>query len=198
MGTYTRHPRVQIGDVFSTNNCGKCTVISFEGTGSSRCSVTVRFNETGTIKTTRVSELRRGQVRDAYCPSVFGIGYLGEGPYKGNHVEACYNVWYGMMTRVYSGSSLYPTYADCSVDPRWHNFQTFAAWYYANHREGYRLDKDVLGTSRTYGPDTCAYIPSTLNGLEARLRQSLTECPEMQEVYDLFLTKVRERINHVE
>jgi hypothetical protein len=50
------------------------------------------------------------------------------------------------------------------VCKEWHNYQTFAEWYYKYHIEGYRLDKDlkVMGT-KVYSPETCTFIPVELN-----------------------------------
>lgn len=188
-----RYPPAKVGDKHTTKNSGECIITRVDGYGTSHNTVEVMFTHTGHTKTCRVSELRKGTVRDPYYPQVFGIGYLGEGEYKGNHVADAYNVWYAMMTRCYSKSHRYSTYDDVTVDPRWHNFQVFAKWYYKHFRKGYHLDKDVIGDTRVYGPDTCAYIPAVLNGIEARLRGALIDCPELQEVYDLFVYKVKER-----
>jgi hypothetical protein len=63
-----------------------------------------------------------------------------------------------------------PTYKDCSVCDEWLNFQNFAAWYDKNYYEvtGERmdLDKDILVKgNKIYSPDTCAFVPHSINGL---------------------------------
>jgi hypothetical protein len=71
-----------------------------------------------------------------------------------------------MMMRCYSlkWSSKFPTYKDCIVDERWHNFQIFGEWFEENYVEGFELDKDILGkSSKIYSPETCCFVPQEIN-----------------------------------
>ncbi len=61
-----------------------------------------------------------------------------------------------------------PRYAGCTLDPRWQSFDNFCEWLqdWGGHRKGFVVDKDILVIgNRVYGPDTCCYIPQTLNSL---------------------------------
>ena len=178
---------VKVGDCFTTKSCGTCTVIAVKGNGTSSSQVTVKFDSTGYVKIARCSELRRGHVRDPYSPTVFGVGYLGEGKYKGDSVADAYNAWYAMMQRAYSGKH----YINCTVATEWHDFQVFAEWYYSHYKPDYQLDKDILSDTRQYGPNTCVYVPRSVNSAEAALRHSVKDCPELQQVLDSFLQVVK-------
>jgi hypothetical protein len=74
--------------------------------------------------------------------------------------------WQGMLERCYCSKrgTRTPTYAGCTVDPRWHRLSGFKTWFDLNYREGYHLDKDVLEFgNKIYGPDTCAFVPHYVN-----------------------------------
>lgn len=188
MNTKRKYAAVKPGDIFTTNNAGQCVVQSVEGTGTSRSICTVQFIDTGYCRTVRVSELRNGTVRDPYAKTVLGIGYLGEGPYK-NH-EVSYNAWRSMLERCY-GSRQVENYTLMTVDPVWHNYQVFAAWFNKHYKAGYQLDKDLKRSdSNSYGPDTCLYVPRAINYAEATLRSALNDAPELAIVYKTFVTTV--------
>ena len=189
MSNPCKYTPVVLNETFTTNNSGICTIIDIEGNGTASDYVTVQFQSGFTIRT-RVSELRQGQVRDPYTPNVFGVGYLGEGEYKGNKVADAYNAWYAMMTRCYSTATRYATYSECVVSQEWHNFQNFAKWYYANYKEGCSLDKDILGDSKVYGKDTCMYIPAAINAAEAYLRKASSTDGRLASIYDAFIAQV--------
>jgi hypothetical protein len=58
-------------------------------------------------------------------------------------------------------------YGDCEVSSEWHNFQNFANW--CQGQQGFNtleanIDKDILiHGNRTYGPETCCFVPRHLN-----------------------------------
>lgn len=104
--------------------------------------------------------------------SAYGVGINDKGQYlrvinKKATLEGSY--WADMLKRCYDKGSLrkYPTYADCTVDHRFHRFQHFAAW--ANDqagwgREKYCLDKDILVRgNKIYSPETCVFVPREIN-----------------------------------
>ena len=112
-------------------------------------------------------------MKDLYKPSVYGVGFIGEGPYKakvnGEHTKE-YIAWRDMLKRCCSDNyhKKYPTYIGCEVCDEWLNFQNFAEWYDENHYEvsGERmaLDKDILiKGNKIYSPDTCVFVPQSIN-----------------------------------
>lgn len=113
-------------------------------------------------------------VRYPYHPTKFNVGYIGEGKYKSTGEDGkdlpVYRYWDGIMRRCYSErlKNISKTYADCSVDEKWHNFQNFAEWFYENYNpdtmERWCLDKDILVKgNRIYSPETCCFVPNEIN-----------------------------------
>ena len=86
-----------------------------------------------------------------------------------NGVQLCepaYRAWVSMLRRAYGKSTqkIRPTYVGVTVCKEWHSFSAFRAWWLANYRDGWHLDKDLLVVgNREYGPSACVYIPSLIN-----------------------------------
>lgn len=120
-------------------------------------------------------QFQKGAFKNPYHRSVCGVGYLGEGEYKvgkdGKHTSA-YKVWIKMLQRCYDAYYINkrPTYIDCYVCEKWHNFQNFAKWFYKNYYEiegqQMHLDKDILYKgNKIYSPNTCVFVPERINAL---------------------------------
>jgi hypothetical protein len=170
------HKKIEVGDEFMTNQGSKCVVVEYNGA----FDVLVRFlDESGYVKSVSTGDLRRGEVSNPFFPSVFGVGYIGldknslKGYKAGKSREHMF--WKGMMERCYSDLSLKrsPSYAGCTVDSRWHNFQNFAAWCQDQvgfSEQGWQLDKDLLADRegpKVYSPDVCVFVPQEVNTLFA-------------------------------
>lgn len=168
----TISPRTQIkldvGDIFNTNNGGSVTVISF----TNKKNILVRFNDSYMYEAVvDLNNLRRGAVRNPYAPTHCGVGFIGVGQYwfKRDGVKTkAYKKWVGMLHRCYNESELikYPTYRGCTVHPDWHDFQNFAEWYYSQEYcdTDYHLDKDLLiKGNRVYSADACTLLPHVIN-----------------------------------
>jgi hypothetical protein len=125
--------------------------------------------ENSIIKNATYQNFKSGLIKNPYHPSVCGVGYLGEGKYIksiSGKVSLAYAKWSSMLSRCYTKKfiSRYPTYINCSVDERWHNFQIFAEWFEENYREGFELDKDILVKgNKVYSPETCCFVPAEVN-----------------------------------
>jgi len=76
-----------------------------------------------------------------------------------------YSRWASMFCRCYSQEFLArnPSYLDCIVSKEWHLFSNFKAWMETQDWEGKDLDKDLLGTGKLYGPETCIFIDGKVN-----------------------------------
>jgi hypothetical protein len=119
---------------------------------------------------------RRGiHSADNYYPSVYGVGYIGEGAYSPTmswKMTQEYMEWKNMLQRCYhnrkDGNN--KTYLNTVVvDEKWHNFQVFAEWFYdSNYQKGWNLDKDLLGDGLVYSENTCVFLPTEVN---SHLRQ---------------------------
>lgn len=160
--------KVTVGSVWDSKNCGKFEVVEQKGCWD----VKVRFVETGFCAQTSSQEVKIGAIKDKLKPSVYGIGFIGDGRFKsslGNKGTRAYNLWKRMLARCYDNKTQEkrPTYVGCTVCEEWHNFQNFAEWYEENYpKDGcdYHLDKDlkILG-NREYSPDGCMFVSPMVN-----------------------------------
>lgn len=122
-----------------------------------------------------------------YRPTIYGIGYLGEGKYKPSNngeITHCYRVWRAIIQRCYDEKfhKRQPTYKDCRVSEEWLNFQNFAKWYEENYYEiegeKMQLDKDILiKGNKIYSPSTCIFVPSKINVLFTKANRIRGELP---------------------
>lgn len=120
-------------------------------------------------------EFKNGSIKCPYEPTVYNVGYTGEGKYKtwieGKHTEQ-YKVWIQMIRRCYDikTNKRRPTYKNCIVSKEWHNFQNFAKWYDENYYEiagqKMHLDKDILiKNNKVYNSKSCMFVPERINTL---------------------------------
>ena len=136
---------------------------------------------------TTYQHFEKGDVKNPYYPSIYGVGYIGKGKYKitiNNKKTDAYKVWYGMLQRCYDPYMLNkcPTYIDCYVCEEWHNFQNFAKWFYKNYYEvegeKMHLDKDILVKgNKIYSPETCIIVPERINTLFVKCDKSRGDYP---------------------
>lgn len=92
------------------------------------------------------------------------------------------SIWYNLRKRCSNfGEVKNKAYSDVSCSKNFEDFQYFAEWCnkqkgYSN--EGWELDKDLLVRgNRIYSEDTCVFVPSFLNSLLVKPRQSNKELP---------------------
>lgn len=124
----------------------------------------------------------RQSLKTPVCRSVFGVGYLGTGPYIATYFDPTigkhrqsgeYLKWVSMLKRCYDPGyqSRQPTYHGVVVCKEWHNFQTFAAWCHTQKGfglVGFELDKDLTFSGLSeYSPENCSFVPKHLNSVMA-------------------------------
>ena len=111
-------------EVFESKNYGSFNVIGREPNPNSTSPlVKIKFIKTGYECSVPYYDFLRGEVKDPYYPSIYGVGYIGKASYKGN--EKAYGVWKDMLARVYDKfNKSYNNYGGIgiTVDPRWHSF----------------------------------------------------------------------------
>jgi hypothetical protein len=96
--------------------------------------------------------------------TVFGIGFIGDGPYKLR--TKAYYAWSAMIMRCYRPKTGHISYAECIMDHSWFNYQVFAEWFEQNYVEGWEIDKDILKKgNKLYSPETCCFVPHQINTL---------------------------------
>ena len=131
-------------------------------------NLTVLFSDGYISHNKKYTSFKKGVLLNPYHPTVCNIGYIGEEKYNKNNKynPKIYPIWGGIIRRCYDDKAQEktPTYIDCSVDERWHNYQNFAKWYEENYVEGFHLDKDILiKGNKIYSPETCCFVPREIN-----------------------------------
>ncbi len=161
----------RIGEKYITNEGYEVEIIEY----FSKDNTTIKFKNGFILHNIGVGNLKKGNVKNPYHPSIQGVGYLGEGI----HICAidslktkCYSTWSDVLRRCYNEKERYknPTYKTVTVCEEWHNFQNFAKWYEENWKDymdsSWQLDKDILSReNKTYSPETCAFVPQEINSL---------------------------------
>lgn len=138
-----------------------------------------------TAKGITYQNFKNGKIKCPYERSVYTIGYLGEGEYKASKnrkLTRIYSTWHRMLQRCYSEKEhkRQPAYIGCKACEEWHNFQNFSDWdkenYYKIEDEIMELDKDILVKhNKIYSPETCIYVPQTINSLFTKCDRSRGE-----------------------
>ena len=159
---------VEMGAIFPTNY-GDVVVTNVVN----NTSVQICFLNPIYQTTVIASDLRKGSVKNPMKPMVYGVGFIGVGPYSLKGTKS-YSTWRNMLKRVYGSvnKTQIRQYNGTSVHPHWYNFQNFAEWYH-NQIDHFgpvdfrwNIDKDLLVPgNREYGPDTCCVIPEQINTL---------------------------------
>lgn len=155
---------------------------------SSYSDIQVQFqDEHAAIVHTTYRNFTKREVKNPYDKSVFGIGYVGDGPYQtrveGEH-PASYLVWVTMLQRCYceEAKEKYPAYyGRCFVCDEWLNYQNFASWYAENQYDvdgRLHIDKDILiPGNMIYAPEFCLLVPQRINMHFMRGKQSKSGLP---------------------
>lgn len=79
-----------------------------------------------------------------------------------------YVKWESMISRCYSKNfhKRKPSYIGCSVCKDWLTFSNFKDWVNSQPDKnwmGKDLDKDLITGGKVYSPETCVFLPTTLN-----------------------------------
>lgn len=115
------------------------------------------------------NSFKNGKIANPYHKTFFNIGYMGENYKTNRKILRC---WSDMLRRCYDDKSRisqqHLSYKDCQVCDEWLCFANFEKWYTKNYyqidNELMCLDKDLY-KSNIYSPNTCVFIPQTINKL---------------------------------
>ncbi len=190
------------GDILQTKFNGSFQVIRY----GSKHDIDVRFLQTGFVKTTDATNIRRGNVKDPFYPSIYNRGFLGIGKHEAtinSQATYKYKCWRAIFIRCYDEYSLnkHPTYRGCEICEDWFNFQIFGDWFDANYVDGWELDKDILHKgNKLYSPDNCCFVPEEINILFIKSDASRGKHPigvnyhKTHNLYVARMTKGGERV----
>ncbi len=160
-----------VGKVFKSKSSGDFKILKYNDSKD----VVIQFLKTGFETTVRLGDIRNGNLKDPYSPSVYGVGVSGiKYPSKlnGRNTKE-YDLWHSMLERCYSDSlkKKYPTYEGCEVSDNFKSYEYFYEW--CNSQVGFsnqgnenpfHLDKDLLiKSNKFYSENTCVFIPREIN-----------------------------------
>ena len=156
-----------VGKVFKSKSSGDFKVLKYNGSKN----VKIQFLNTGFEVVVELGSIRKGEVKDSYSPSVYGVGVTGtKYPITVDDVITKeYVLWRGMLKRCYSDvyKKRYPTYEGCKVSNKFKNYEYFYEWCHKQigfDVKGWHLDKDLLiKGNKVYSEDSCIFIPSEIN-----------------------------------
>lgn len=160
---------MQVGHRFLTKSSGYCEVIDIIDSKN----VFVQFDG-GWKKVCQLSAVKSASIKNPYHPSVFGVGFLGEGPYitsKNKILTQESITWRGMLQRCYDEKFLvrHPSYTENYVCDDFHNYQNFAGWCQFTQGFGNKswcLDKDIIiRGNKEYNEYSCCFVPHEINNL---------------------------------
>ena len=169
-----------VGRVCKSKSSGDFKILKYNDARN----VEIQFVNTGFEEVVELGNIRNGEVKDPYAPSVYGIGVLGtKYPSRVNGVltKEC-ALWYSMLQRCYSESykKKQPTYEGCEVSDNFKSFEYFYEWCQKQvgfRNSGWHLDKDLLlKGNKVYSEDICVFVPKDINLL-------LTKCTASRGEY---------------
>ena len=156
-----------VGKVCKSLNSGDFKVLKYNDYGN----VEIQFLKTGYETVTTLGNIRNGEIKDPYLPSVYGVGILGT-KYPSTISGVCtkeYGLWMRMLKRCYSDSfkKRRPTYEGCEVSNNFKSYEYFYEWCQSQvgfGNEGWQLDKDLLVKgNKVYSENTSVFIPREIN-----------------------------------
>lgn len=171
MNNNKKYQKKSIGEIYELSDGSEGLVVD-GGNKYDRC--TISYNNNKNEKEVYISALKKGEVKNEYCPNVYGVGFIGVGKYPSQingKASKGYKAWVQILGRVYSPTfhRKHPSYKGVKICNEWHNFQNFAKWYEDNYKKfddcRTEIDKDLLSeVTKVYSPSTCVFIPQKLNG----------------------------------
>lgn len=138
---------------------------------------------------TQYSNFLRGEVKNPYHPSVFGVGIVGI-KYPISINSKCvkeYIAWKSVLSRCYDNKykESQPSYKNVTCCEEWLNYENFYEWLHEQPNfdrwlNGRRwcVDKDILiKRNRIYSPETCCLVPENVNNLFVKKDRSRGDYP---------------------
>ena len=155
--------------VFKSKSSGDFKVLKYNGS----TDVEIQFLKTGFEKSVQLVQVKSGNVKDPYSPSVYGVGILGTkySPSVNGRTTKEYMLWCHMLERCYSDTyqKKKPTYEGCEVSDKFKSYEYFYEWCHKQvgfDNQGWHLDKDSLVKgNKVYSESTCVFLPVEINSL---------------------------------
>ncbi len=156
-----------VGKVCVSKSSGDFKIVKY----NDNRNVEVQFLKTGYEATVELVQVKRGNVKDRYLPSVCGVGILGaKYPVSEDGRDTKeYTLWCSMLKRCYSEAfkKKYLTYDVCEASENFKSYEYFYEWCNKQigfDNEGWHLDKDLLVKgNKVYNENVCVFIPAEIN-----------------------------------
>lgn len=158
-----------VGKVCKSKSSGDFKIVKYNNARD----VEVQFLKTRFEMTVELGSIRKGEVKDPYAPSVYGVGISGtkyQPTINGVNTKE-YELWREMLKRCYSDTyqKKHPTYIGCEVIDKFKSYEYFYEWCHKQigfGNDGWHLDKDLLiKGNKVYSENTCVFIPKEINSL---------------------------------
>lgn len=161
-----KNPNNKVGEKYKTLEGYTIEIIKVQGWGN----CTILFDTGLILYNKNYGAIKKGNVKNPFHPSVFGVGYLGNCPdiFPLNKNKN-YTAWKHMIERGYSSKKKLktPSYKEVTVHKDWHCFSNFNDWCNVNRKfytKDWHLDKDILVKgNKIYSPETCCFVPDEIN-----------------------------------
>ena len=158
-----------VGKVCKSKSSGDFKIVKY----NDATNVEIQFLKTGFEAVVELGNIRNGNVKDPYVPSVCGVGILGtKYPPSFNGVQTKeYTLWCDMLKRCHSDNlkNKRPTYGGCEVSENFKSYEYFYKWCHKQigfDNEDWQLDKDLLVKgNKVYSESACVFIPREINSL---------------------------------
>ena len=156
-----------VGKILKSKNSGDFKVLKYNDARD----VEIQFVNTGFEKSVQLVQVKSGNVKDPYLPSVYGVGIVGtKYPIsEGGVLTKEYKPWQSMLRRCYSDAyqKQRPTYEGCEVGDNFKSYEYFYEWCHSQIGFGnkdWHLDKDLLiKGNKVYSENTSVFIPREIN-----------------------------------
>ena len=157
------------GSVFKTKNYGDVVVLDYYNARD----VTIKFLNTGNVRKTGTSELKKGEIRDNEAFPVYSVGIM-DVPNEARRnvpIPKEYSIWNGVRHRCYNENirHLTPSYQEAEMSENFKRYSYFKDWCHNQigfDQDGWQLDKDILVKgNKLYSEATCCFVPPEINTL---------------------------------
>ena len=187
------------GKIYPTNSYGDVVVLEY----SNVRDVTIKFLNTGNVRKTATSELKKGEIRDneAFPVYVVGIMDVPNELRRGQPNPREYSIWNGIRQRCYNENNRdkLMSYKDVEMSENFKIYSYFKEWCHKQigfNEEGWQLDKDILSKGvKLYSEDTCCFVPAEITTLilkadRIRGNYPMGESPHTSKVHKRFSARV--------